>query len=294
MLRTPLLSLAACLALALPCRAADLPEINLWTEGHPEPRVPAEPAELVEKASDGSGRRTNISQPRLVVYAPKADVKKTGTGIIVIPGGGFGRLADTHEGSDACAWLADQGVVAFLLLHRTPTNKHTAPHAGPVQDAQRAVSIVRRRAAEFGVDPQRLGVLGFSAGGQVAIIAATNDLKYPVPAGAETVSHKPDFLLLLYPWQIYNAETKSLRSEIRLDHGLPPTFIAQMGDDRGSLPQGSTLLYLELINRQVPAEIHIYEKGGHGFGMQTRPNATGPGDWPARASDWLRLRGLLK
>ena len=150
---------------------------------------------------------------------------------------------------------------------------------------------VRRHAAEFKVDPKKVGILGFSAGGQVTLVAATNDRKFAGETSAE--AHKPDFLLLLYAYQIYDPKTKGLRADIRLDGGLPPTFIAQMGDDRGSLPQGSTLLYLDLINRGIPAEIHIYEKGGHGFGMRSRPGATGPTDWQLRAVDWLRLRGYV-
>ncbi|MGV3724756.1 MAG: alpha/beta hydrolase, partial [Actinomycetota bacterium] len=166
--------------------------------------------------------------------------------------------------------------------------KHPEPSAGPAQDLQKGVMEVRSRAAEYGLDPARIGVLGFSAGGQVALIAATNQPKFE---GAPGVSHKPDFLLAIYPYRIYDPAAKALRADIHLEAGLPPTFIAQMGDDTASLAQGSTLLYLELLNRKVPAELHIYEKGGHGFGMRPRPNATGPSDWANRAMDWLRLRG---
>lgn len=265
------------------------PEIKLWPEGMPEPVVPADPPEKVEKGADGIQRRTNVSQPRLFVHEPPDGVKRTGAAVIVVPGGGFGVLADEHEGSDAAAWLAKQGIVGFQLAHRAPTNKHPSPNAGPAQDIQKAVIEVRRRAAEFQVDPKKIGILGFSAGGQATLVAASNDLRFPAEGIKE--SHKPDFLLLLYAYQIYDPKTKGLRAEIQLDGGLPPTFIAQMGDDKGSLPQGSTLLYLELVNRNIPAEIHIYEKGGHGFGMRSRPNATGPTDWQARAVDWLRSRG---
>jgi acetyl esterase/lipase len=269
--------------------AAPPPEIVLWPQGTPEPVVAADAPEKSERGKDGIVRHTNISRPRLSVYEPPADVKRTGAAVIVVPGGGFGMLADEHEGSEAAEWLAQHGIVAFLLAHRTPTNKHTAPHAGPVQDLQKAVIEVRRRAAEYQVDPKKVGVLGFSAGGQVALIAATNERKFPGEAATE--SHKPDFLLVIYPYQIYDTVTKSLRAEIHVDAGLPPTFIAQMGDDTGSLAQGSTLLYLDLVNRKVPAEIHIYEKGGHGFGMRARPGATGPTDWQLRAVDWLKLHG---
>ena len=270
--------------------AAEFPEIKLWPAGMPEPVVPAEPPEKTERGPDGITRRSNVSQPRLFVHEPPATVTRTGTAVIVVPGGGFGRLADEHEGSDAAAWLAKQGIVAFQLAYRTPTTKHKEPHAGPAQDVQRAVSEVRRRATELKLDAKKIGVLGFSAGGQVALIAATSDRLFPSEANA--TSHKPDFLLVVYPYKIYDPATKALRADIHLEAGLPPTFIAQAGDDSGSLPQGSTLLYLDLITRKIPAEIHIYEKGGHGFGMRPRPNATGPTDWPLRAADWLRLRGL--
>ncbi|MEQ2009259.1 MAG: alpha/beta hydrolase [Limisphaerales bacterium] len=270
--------------------AATIPEIHLWPKGTPEPVVPADPPEKIEKGADGTSRRYNVSQPRLFVHEPPAGVTRTGAAVVVVPGGGFSKLADEHEGSEACVWLAKQGIVAFQLAHRTPTTKHKEPHAGPAQDVQRAVSEVRRRAAELKVDAKRIGVLGFSAGGQVSLIAATNERFFPDPQSA--VSHRPDFLLLIYPYKIYDTATKAIRADIRLDAGLPPTFIAQAGDDTGSLPQGSTLLYLDLITRKTPAELHIYEKGGHGFGMRPRANATGPTDWPLRAADWLRLRGL--
>lgn len=284
-----LLLLTLLLTVVFQSPAAERREIKLWPQGMPEPVVPAEPAEAVVKGPDGISRRSNVSQPRLFVHEPPVGVRKTGAGVIVVPGGGFGRLADEHEGSDACEWLAKNGIVAFQLAYRTPTNKHTEPHAGPMQDVQKALLEVRKLASEFGLDEKKIGVLGFSAGGQVALIAATNEPKFPGASGVV----KPDFLLLIYPYQIYDKGTKALRTEIRLDIGLPPTFIAQASDDTGSLPQGSTLLYLDLVNRKTPAEIHIYEKGGHGFGMRPREGATGPTDWPVKAVEWLRLRGYV-
>jgi acetyl esterase/lipase len=293
MLSSRLARLGACGALfcllAVAVRAADVPDLVLWPGGMPEPVVPATEAERVEKGADGIARRYNISKPRLVVYRPPAGVKVGKSGIIVVPGGGFGLLADGHEGSEACEWLAKSGVTSFLLLHRTPTNKHAEPNTGPVQDLQKGVMEVRKRSGELGLDPALIGVLGFSAGGQVALVAATNEPTFERPAA--NISHRPDFLLAIYPYKIYDQPNKALRADIHTDAGLPPTFIAQMGDDPASLAQGSTLLYLDLLNRKIPAELHIYEKGGHGFGMRARPGATGPTDWTNRALDWLRLHG---
>lgn len=280
------LPLAALVLAAAPFDS--LPTIDLWPDGLPEPKVQTEAPEMWERrAADGIGIRTNVAKPRLVVFeAPAAG--RTGAGVVVIPGGGFGKLADEHEGADACRWLNGLGVSAFLLVHRCPTDKHPEPNLGPAQDARRAVQLVRGQAEKWKIDPKKVGVLGFSAGGQVALVAATNPPADTKDAG----SHKPDFLVLAYPYRIYDPKTKGLRADVKPDAGLPPTFIAQCADDKASLPQGSTLLFLELLNRNVPAELHVYAAGGHGYGMRPKPNATGPADWGHRAADWLRLRGL--
>lgn len=270
--------------------AADRPTIELWPDEMPGPSVVATGPEKVETGG-GIARRSNVTKPRLVVFEAPPD-RRTGAAAIVIPGGGFGVLADEHEGSEACEWFNKLGITAFLLRHRCPTNNHPEPNAGPVLDAQRAVQLVRGEAAKWKLDPKKIGVLGFSAGGQVAVVAATNKPKFPRDEAA--ASHKPDFLVLAYPWRIYDEKTKGLRADLHLEAGLPPTFIAQCADDTGSLPQGSTILYLELLNCKVPAELHIYATGGHGFGMRPKPNATGPTDWANRAADWLHLRGLAK
>lgn len=278
--------LVCCLGQA---RAAD---IVLWPEGAPEPKVPGEPAEVVTKGKDGISRRTNVSSPRLVPYLPGEGVKRTGAAVVVVPGGGFGLLADEHEGSDACKWLAAQGIQAYLLVHRTPTSKHAEPNLGPAQDCQRAVQVLRARSNELGIDSKKIGVLGFSAGGQVAAVACANESLAPVGGDKESVSHRPDFLLAIYAWKIYDPAKKALRADLPVSGKFPPTFIAQMGDDPGSLAQGSALLYLALLENKVPAELHIYEKGGHGFGMNARAGAPGTKDWSARAMEWLRGRGL--
>jgi acetyl esterase/lipase len=289
----PLLVIAACLTIGVQApaaRAAQHKEIALWPEGVPEPRVPAEPAETVEKKADGIARRSNVSNPRLVVYdIPRTDAGKLRSAVLVVPGGGFGLLADEHEGSEVCRWLNEQGFVSFLVLHRVPTGKMPVPNAAPVQDIQKGVQEVRRRAAEFQIDPAKIAVLGFSAGGQATLVAATNPPKFP--AADPAVSTRPDAVLLLYAWKIVGDGNVGLRPDVTIDGTVPPMFIDQCGDDPGSLPQGSANLYLKLVEAKVPAEIHIYEKGGHGFGLKAGNTLPGQLDWKARAIDWLRGRG---
>lgn len=268
---------------------ASAAEIVLWPEGVPEPRVPAEPAEKVEMGKDGISRRSNVSNPRLVVYdVPRTDPAKLRSAVIVVPGGGFGILADEHEGSDLCRWFTERGVVAFLCLHRVPTGKLEQPNAGPVLDAQKAVYEVRRRAAEYGIDQAKIALVGFSAGGQTALVAATNKPRFtPADAG---VSARPDAVVLVYPWKIVGPDNKGLRSDVTIDATSPPMFIAQTSNDPASVPQGSVNLFLALLEAKVPAELHVYEGGGHGFGMLPKEKAPGTSDWPNRALDWLRTR----
>jgi len=269
--------------------AAEQKEIPLWPEGVPEPRVPAEPAEKVEIGKDGISRRSNVSNPRLVVHdIPRADPAQLRSAVIVIPGGGFSILADQHEGSDICRWFNERGFVAFLLLHRVPTNAFENANAGPVLDAQKAVHEVRRRAGEYQLDPKKIALLGFSAGGQTALVAAANQPRFEPAEG----SARPDAVVLIYPWKVGGADGNGVRSDVTIDAGTPPMFIAQAANDPASLPQSAAALYLALLGAKVPAELHIYEAGGHGFGMQKRDNAPGTSDWPNRALDWLRGRGL--
>jgi len=280
------------LTLGTAAQAADEKVIKLWPTDLPEPKVQTAEPETIIPVAPGAPliqRATNISQPVLVVYEPEP-AKKSGTGIIVVPGGGFRYLTVDLEGSEVCEWLRGLGITAFLLKHRAPTDKHEEPNAGPVQDLQRSLSLIRSQAAELGLKADRIGVLGFSAGGQIAAVATGSELRFKQP-DATVASHRPDFVLLLYPYGIYRPDTKSLRADIKVDGTSPPTFIAQAGDDRASLPQGSTLLYLALLEAKVPAELHIYETGGHGFGLRPGKVAC-PTDWPKRAEIWLKARGL--
>ena len=265
-------------------------EIVLWPDGVPEPRVPAEPAEKVEMGKDGISRRSHVSSPRLVVYdIPRADPMQRRSAIVVLPGGGFNILADEHEGSDICRWFNDRGLVAFALLYRVPTASFPMPNAGPVLDAQQAVSEVRRRADDYQIDPHRIALLGFSAGGQAALVAAASP---PRLESATVAATRPDAVVLVYPWKVGGADGSGVRDDVTIDVDTPPMFIAQASNDPASLPQSAAALFLALLQAKVPAELHIYEAGGHGFGMRPRDKAPGTSDWPNRALDWLRGRGF--
>lgn len=263
------------------------PEIILWADGVPDPVVQSDPPERTETAADGLTRRFNVSNPRLFVHSPETHDNDPRAAVIVVPGGGFGRLADEHEGSDACTWLNAQGIVAFQLAYRTPTNKQTQPESGPVQDLRRAISIVRARAAEFQIDPDRIGAMGFSAGGLTTFITAGK------PGNASSAvdnASMPNAVLLIYPWRIWDEQLNSVHAATELDAAFPPTFIAQAADDTASSAMGSARVVLELMALKVPVEFHLYEKGGHGFGMRPRDAAPGTRDWQNRAHDWLQLR----
>lgn len=265
------------------------PEIILWPDGVPGPVVPSDPPESAVKGVDGLTRRFNVSNPRLFVHVPESKGDSLRAAVIVVPGGGYGRMADEHEGSDVCPWLNEQGIAAFQLAYRTPTNKQVEPEAGPVQDLRRAIATVRSRAAEFHVDPNRIGVIGFSAGGLTSFVAASQ----PVDSKGEDVAAKANAVLLIYPWKIWDEKLNVVHPAAKIDATYPPTFIAQMADDTASSAVGSARVFAELSALKVPVEFHVYEKGGHGFGMRPREGAPGTTDWQKRAHDWLQTRGFV-
>jgi dienelactone hydrolase len=273
--------------ISVPMASADDPtELIIWPNGHPEPKVSADPPEELVKGPDGLTRRFNVSTPRLFVYPPAKEIA-TGAAIIVVPGGGFGRLSDEHEGSDVCRWLASLGIVSIELAYRTPTNKHANPVEGPAQDLQQALLTVRDKAKELIIDPDKVGVMGFSAGGQTALVAMAG--KKLISFDGDPRRIRPNLALLIYPYQVMNSEATAIRADVDLDSGLPPVFMAQSLDDKASPPQGSAMLLMELVKRQIPTELHIYETGGHGFGMRHRTPPPGARDWSERAAVWLRL-----
>lgn len=268
--------------------AAEKPLVlDLWPGQVPGETGPAG----AEKITGTKGRRqlTNVSKPTLTVYRPAKD-KDTGVAVIIAPGGGYRILAWDHEGEDVAAWLNSIGVTGAILKYRVP-RRPDHPN-GPLQDAQRAISLVRSQAKEWGLDPNRIGMLGFSAGGHLTAWTSTNfDRRaYQAIDEADKVSCRPDFAVVVYPGGVVDKTRTHLAPEIRVSRETPPTFITQANDDRVG-PENSAVLYLALKKAGVPAELHIYATGGHGYGL--RPSKNPCSEWPKRCEEWLRVQKVL-
>ena len=251
---------------------------------------------------------SNVSRPTLTVYLPPAG-QRNGTAVVVCPGGGYVHLAFTHEGTDVCKWLNSLGITAFLLKYRLPSDEWMVDKTiGPLQDAQQAILTVRSRAAEWGVDPGRIGILGFSAGGHLASTAGTHFEKAVIP-GAGDVSLRPDFMVLLYPVISFDDSTGHRGSrdnllgkdpavsakleysnQLQVTDRTPPAFIVHAEDDKTVPVINSIRFYEALVRHHVPSELHIFPKGGHGFGMR---NPTLVEQWPDLLKGWMESNGWL-
>ncbi len=237
-------------------------------------------------------RLGNVSQPSITVYRP-AKEKDTGAAVIICPGGGYSILAYDLEGTEVCEWLNSIGVTGVLLKYRVPKRPGLEKHTAALQDAQRAVGLVRARASEFGVDPKRIGILGFSAGGHLAAAASNNYEKrtYEPVDDADKVSCRPDFTFLIYPAYLTEKDKgDKVSPELPVNKDTPQTFLAMTEDD-GIRVECALFYYLALKQAKVPAEMHLYPTGGHGYGL--RPSAHGVTTWPKRAEEWMQTRGLL-
>lgn len=236
-------------------------------------------------------RVEKIRRPKLDIFLPE---KPNGTALLILPGGGFGKVVPDKEGSEAAPWLNELGIAAFVLSYRTNevTPKDEPAFRRPLQDAQRSLRLMRANAEKWKLKKDRIGVLGFSAGGQVAAVLHTAEGKsaYESLDPTDELSCRPDFSLLVYPWRVYDPKTNALLPQIRFTKKTPPAFIVHTHDD-ASTSLGSVLIYARLKRNDVPAELHIYQNGGHGYGMRA-VSGSDIGTWPARATDWLKRRGL--
>lgn len=267
--------------------------IPLWA-GLPPGETAGPDAEMAQPNRPGEDppviRLTNVSRPELAVF-PAPETTRTGTAVIICPGGGYNILAWNKEGTEVAAWLNSVGVTAFVLKYRTPTAKRDEPWRAPAQDAQRALRMVRSRASEWGLKSDRIGLMGFSAGGS----AATNaSLKCDTPLyeprdAVDEVSCRPDFTLLIYPAYLVDGQGQ-LKPDLAVTANTPPMFLVHAFND-GVTCESSLQLFLALKKKGVASELHIYATGGHGFGLRPGPEVIST--WPQRCAEWMRARGLL-
>lgn len=298
--------LAAGLALttfgSLPALAAGPLVLPLWPEG-----VPGARPELGPNKVDEDGRTTNITEPTLTVY-PAAVDRPNGTAVIICPGGGYVRQSTRREGEQYAHWLGTLGITSFVLTYRQQEFGHPAP----LRDVLRAVRLVRSQAARFKVQPDRIGVMGSSAGGHLAATAGT---LYEHPLGRtgaelDKVSARPDFLMLMYPVvamegpAVHSGSRKALLGasptaadlqlmspERQVTASSPPTLLIHTQADQAVPVENSILFYQALTRHKVPAEMYLFEQGSHGMGM--RDGLGTASGWPRRAEEWLKMRGLL-
>jgi acetyl esterase/lipase len=233
----------------------------------------------------------NVSTPTLTIYHSAPD-KDTGTAVVVCPGGGYTILAMDLEGTEVCDWLNSVGVTAILLKYRVPARKGLERYTAPLQDAQRALSLVRYHATEWHLDPRRIGIMGFSAGGHLSAAASTRFDKrsYESVDEADQASCRPDFTILIYPAYLTRQKGPELAPELTVTSNTPPTFIVQAEND--AVVESSLYYYVALKNAKVPAEMHLFATGGHGYGLRESREAVI--SWPKRAEEWMRGLGVLQ
>jgi acetyl esterase/lipase len=212
--------------------------------------------------------------------------------VLIFPGGGYRILAWNKEGTEVAEWLNSIGVTAFVVKYRVPARPGREKYEAPLQDAQRALGLVRQHAAEWGVDPHRVGVLGFSAGGHLAAAVSTNFDKrtYDPVDAADKLSCRPDFAVVIYPGGTVPRGESKLSPELKVGDRTPPTFISQTEDDNARV-ESSIYYYLALKAAKVPVEMHLYPTGGHGYGL--RPSKHAVSTWPQRAAEWFKATGVL-
>jgi acetyl esterase/lipase len=269
--------------------------IPLWPQGAPGEKDDADKERTLPREREpGTTLLTDVNRPSISVYRPPDD-KNTGTAVVICPGGGYNILAWDKEGTEVAEWLNTLGVTGVALKYRVPARKGQERYAAPLQDAQRALGLVRHRAKEWGIDPDRIGVLGFSAGGHLAAVLSNDyDKRTYEPAdAADQESCRPDFVLLIYPAYLVGKaeEGNKLSPELKVTGHTPPTFIAMTEDDPIRV-ENALFYYAALKGAKVPAELHVYPSGGHGYGL--RPSKHEVSTWPQRAEQWLRALGVLE
>jgi acetyl esterase/lipase len=309
--------IVVCLVALAGAAAAIAPDARaaIWqpSPGHIQaPIWPGTPPDLVpdpKPESGSSGGALDVSRPTMTVYPPKG--RNTGVAVVVFPGGGYQVLAMDLEGTEICDWLTSRGVTCVLLKYRVPDSgptmknghRYYPPVQTALQDAQRTLGLVRQHAAQWHVDPHKVGVIGFSAGGHLVAAVSTHfpQRTYPPVDAADALSSRPDFAIAVYPGHLWvhededhatrNQEDLSLRPDIRVRADTPPTFLLQAENDDVDGVKQSLAYYVALQKAGVPTEMHLYAKGGHAFGLRS-PNLP-IGRWPELVETWLHTIGML-
>lgn len=285
--------------------AQDL-KLKVWPNGAPENNVAPGPERTWTEGD--MERIENITEAEIFVYLPKKEVN-TGAAVVICPGGGYRIEAIDHEGYQIAKFLQDKGVTGIVLKYRLPYGNHQIP----LMDAQQAMRLVRSKAKEWGIDPNKIGIAGSSAGGHLASTAGTRfDEGNPETTDAVgKLSCRPDFMLLLYPVVTFKEEWGHMGSrknligegndwamvemysnELHVSDKTPPTFFVLADDDKGVPPRNSIEFYLKMKEKGIPAEMHIFSKGGHGFGM--KKNGLPVEKWPDMFINWMKSQGITK
>lgn len=299
-------ALCVCLCLSTQALGADKPlVVQLWSGRAPDevgdigpervrmsPKLTSKQVEVTEPTR----MLTNVRTPTITVYRPAKD-KNCGTAMLICPGGGYWDLYWQLEGEEVAAWLNSQGMTGIILKYRVPRRlgePERYPARRPLQDAQRAVSLVRSKAREWDIDPKRIGIIGFSAGGHLAVATATSFEKrsyQPIDA-VDQVSCRPDFAIAAYPGYLKAIDKDELAPGLHVPARTPPIFLVHGGADIISSPENSVVMYLALKRAGVPAELHVYAGAAHDFGVRKSPHPCS--SWTDRCMDWLRQQGHLQ
>jgi len=269
--------------------------LPLWPDGNPEPsRVVGpeyDPTQEKDRLLAGkpTTRITNVSHPNMAVYLVDQS-KNTGAGALVFPGGGYDHLAYTHEGIEVCTWLNSIGINCVLVKYRVPEKGRFPENTEDLEDAQQAMRITREHAEEWHIDPDRLGVVGFSAGAHLAVVLSTHPDFQGSTVPPSKISAKPDFQMVIYPGSLRGSDGQ-LAPVLMPTATVPPTFLLQAEDDGAAHVETSLVYYQALKDAKVPAELHVYAQGGHGFGL--RPTEFPISHWPELGERWLHTVHIL-
>ncbi|HOB85110.1 MAG TPA: alpha/beta hydrolase [Bacteroidales bacterium] len=282
--------------------------IKLWPEGIPGSITGGDYKEVSTVENGIITRWIKVTDPSLTVFLPPKE-KATGTAVLICPGGGYGALAFNHEGNDIAKWLNDNGIAGIILKYRLPSDLIMKDKSiGPLQDAQEAMRTIRRNAASWNINPSKIGVIGFSAGGHLASTLSTHfdDMVYEVK---DNTSARPDFSILMYPVITMDASfthmgsrknligdnpseeaVRHFSNELQINEKTPPAFLVHSADDK-AVPIKNSITYYEALSKlSIPSELHIFQKGGHGYGLAIGKDTQS--SWPGLCMKWLKASGF--